>query len=170
MSSSWASSLTPVAHAEDVLQLYAALDYSTDVAKAFTAKTGIPVNVTALSTGPLLAKITAEKNNPQWGVYWADGAEPCAAFDLEKQLLHYQPKGARLALFGLGLCIFALMPTEIGYQDIASLLARQPGVAERWQKRVFASDAFAFARARQRIGDPRRRRGMRAASENRRHS
>jgi spore germination cell wall hydrolase CwlJ-like protein len=28
------------------------------------------------------------------------------------------------------------MPTEIGYQDIASLLARQPGVAERWQKRV----------------------------------
>ena len=50
-----------------------------------------------------------------------------------------QPKGARFALFGLGLCIFALMPTEIGYQDIASLLARQPGVAERWQKRVFAS-------------------------------
>jgi hypothetical protein len=31
------------------------------------------------------------------------------------------------------------MPTEIGYQDIASLLARQPGVAERWQKRVFSS-------------------------------
>src|SRR5437868_2558337 len=50
-----------------------------------------------------------------------------------------QPKGARLALFGLGLGIFALMPTEIGYQDIASLLARQPGVAERWQKRVFSS-------------------------------
>ena len=50
-----------------------------------------------------------------------------------------QPKGARLASFGLGLCVFALMPTEIGYQDIASLLARQPGVAERWQKRVFSS-------------------------------
>jgi spore germination cell wall hydrolase CwlJ-like protein len=31
------------------------------------------------------------------------------------------------------------MPTEIGYQDIASLLARQPGVAERWQTRVFSS-------------------------------
>ena len=41
-----------------------------------------------------------------------------------------QPKGARFASFGLGLCVFALMPTEIGYQDIASLLARQPGVAE----------------------------------------
>jgi spore germination cell wall hydrolase CwlJ-like protein len=48
-------------------------------------------------------------------------------------------KGAQFASFGLGLCVFALMPTEIGYQDIASLLARQPGVAERWQKRVFSA-------------------------------
>src|SRR6202158_3396638 len=50
-----------------------------------------------------------------------------------------RPKGARSASFGLGLCIFALIPTEGGYQDIASLLARQPGVAEVWQKRVFSS-------------------------------
>ena len=55
-------------------------------------------------------------------------------------VLRTQPKGARFASFGLGLCIiFALMPTETGYQDIASLLARQPGVAERWQKRVFSA-------------------------------
>jgi spore germination cell wall hydrolase CwlJ-like protein len=50
-----------------------------------------------------------------------------------------RPKGVRFASFGLGLCIFALIPTEIGYQDIAALLARQPGVAERWQKRVFSA-------------------------------
>src|SRR5260221_4755355 len=48
--------------------------------------------------------------------------------------LRNRPKGVRSASFGLGLCFFALIPTEIGYQDIASLLARQPGVAERWQK------------------------------------
>ena len=53
--------------------------------------------------------------------------------------LRNHPKGARFASFGVGLCVFALMPAEIGYQDIASLLARQPGVAERWQKRVFSS-------------------------------
>jgi spore germination cell wall hydrolase CwlJ-like protein len=53
--------------------------------------------------------------------------------------LRNHPKGARFASFGLGLCVFALMPAEIGYQDIASLLARQPGVAERWQKRVFSA-------------------------------
>ena len=50
-----------------------------------------------------------------------------------------RPKGVRSASFGLGLCVFALIPTEVGYQDIASLLARQPGVAERWQKRVFSA-------------------------------
>ncbi|MGA7806653.1 cell wall hydrolase [Bradyrhizobium sp.] len=50
--------------------------------------------------------------------------------------LRTRPKGARFASFGLGLCVFSLMPNQIGYQDIASLLARQPGVAERWQKRV----------------------------------
>jgi spore germination cell wall hydrolase CwlJ-like protein len=54
-------------------------------------------------------------------------------------VLRNRPKGARFASFGLGLCVFALIPTEVGYQDIAALLARQPGVAERWQKRVFAS-------------------------------
>jgi len=54
-------------------------------------------------------------------------------------IMRNRPKGARFASFGLGLCIFSLMPTEIGYQDIASLLARQPGVAERWQKRVHSA-------------------------------
>jgi spore germination cell wall hydrolase CwlJ-like protein len=54
-------------------------------------------------------------------------------------VMRNRPKGARFAPFGIGLCIFALLPNEIGYQDIASLLARQPGVAERWQKRVFSA-------------------------------
>jgi spore germination cell wall hydrolase CwlJ-like protein len=53
--------------------------------------------------------------------------------------LRNRPKGARFAFFGLGLCVFALIPTDVGYQDIASLLARQPGVAERWQSRVFSA-------------------------------
>src|SRR6201993_3498011 len=50
-----------------------------------------------------------------------------------------KPRGARLASFGFVLCVFALTPNETGYQDIASLLARQPGVAERWQGRVFSA-------------------------------
>ncbi len=48
-------------------------------------------------------------------------------------------KGARFAPFGFVLCLLTVSPTEIGYQDLASLLARQPGVAERWQQYMFAS-------------------------------
>src|SRR5579872_2464664 len=53
--------------------------------------------------------------------------------------LRNRPRSARFAFFGLGLCGFALTPTEVGYQDVASRLARQPGVAERWHRSVFAS-------------------------------
>ena len=60
-------------------------------------------------------------------------------------VLRNRPKGARFASFGLGLSVFALIPNEIGYQDIASLLARQPGVAERWQSRVSSSSAIQVA-------------------------
>lgn len=48
-------------------------------------------------------------------------------------------KGARFAPFGFVLCLLTVSPTEIGYQDLASLLARQPGVVERWQEHIFAS-------------------------------
>jgi hypothetical protein len=48
-------------------------------------------------------------------------------------------KGARFAPFGFVLCLMTVSPTEIGYQDLASLLAHQPGVAERWQQHIFSS-------------------------------
>src|SRR3979490_1184209 len=54
-------------------------------------------------------------------------------------VMRNRPKGARFASFALCLCVLAGIPTELGYQDIASLLARQPGVAERWQKRMFSA-------------------------------
>ena len=54
-------------------------------------------------------------------------------------VLQNGPKGARWASFGFAVTVFGLLPTEIGYQDIAALLARQPGVTERWQKHAMAS-------------------------------
>jgi spore germination cell wall hydrolase CwlJ-like protein len=67
--------------------------------------------------------------------------------------LQNKPKGARLASFGFALTVFGLLPSEIGYQDIAALIARQPGVTQRWQKHALASPfgtihaaAFSFPR------------------------
>src|SRR5436309_543637 len=50
--------------------------------------------------------------------------------------LRARPKGAHPVSFGLFLLTFGLFPNATGLQDIGALLARQPGVAERWQKQV----------------------------------
>jgi spore germination cell wall hydrolase CwlJ-like protein len=62
------------------------------------------------------------------------------------------PKGAFRRPFGLVLCGVVLMPTSIGYQDLAALIARQPAVTERWRAHVRSSAyspiqaTFSFAR------------------------
>ncbi len=73
------------------LVVYSAQGYDAVVTKAFTAATGIPVKLTDDSTGPLLTKVAAERNNPQWGVLWVDGDEAFAALDKQGQLLAYTP-------------------------------------------------------------------------------
>lgn len=50
--------------------------------------------------------------------------------------VRHRSSGARLAPFCFGVCVFALLPTQTAYQDLAALLVRQPGVTERWQQQV----------------------------------
>ena len=50
--------------------------------------------------------------------------------------LRNRPKGGVAAPFGLGVLIFALIPSEIGHQELTALIARQPAVAERSSSRV----------------------------------
>ena len=74
------------------LVLYSAQGYDQVIATAFTKATGIPVKLTDDSTGPLLAKVQAEKNNPKWSVLWVDGNTAFAALDKQGQLAPYTPK------------------------------------------------------------------------------
>jgi len=55
--------------------------------KGFTKATGIPVNLDDNSTGPLLTQIEASKNNPDWGLLWADGPTAFAGLDTQHILL-----------------------------------------------------------------------------------
>lgn len=63
------------------LVLYSALDYGPAVAKAFQQKTGIDVKVVDVSTGALLAKVSAEGHRPAWSLVWFDGDLAAAALD-----------------------------------------------------------------------------------------
>ncbi len=62
------------ASAADHLVVYSALDTVDTATKAFTAKTGIPVDLVRLSTGELLGKVAAEGNKPQFDVLWVEGS------------------------------------------------------------------------------------------------
>jgi len=62
------------ASAADHLVVYSALDTVDAATKAFTAKTGIPVDLVRLSTGELLGKVAAEGDKPQFDVLWVEGS------------------------------------------------------------------------------------------------
>ena len=49
------------------------------------------------------------------------------------------PRGAEVASFGLGILVFFLTPTQVGYQDLAALIAQQPAVAARWREHQIGS-------------------------------
>src|SRR5687767_4995699 len=50
-----------------------------------------------------------------------------------------RPKGLFSAPFGLCFFVFALAPNQIGHQDVAALIARQPVVAADWRQHIRAS-------------------------------
>ena len=49
------------------------------------------------------------------------------------------PRGAEIASFGLAIPVFLLTPTQVGYQDLAALMAQQPAVAAHWREHLIAS-------------------------------
>src|SRR6516164_4401131 len=53
--------------------------------------------------------------------------------------LHRRPLAAFTGSFWLSALVAVLVPSSIGYQDLAAYLARQPGVSERWRDHLIAS-------------------------------
>src|ERR1700752_2948059 len=54
-------------------------------------------------------------------------------------LRNARPKGMFSAPFGLCFFIFAVAPTQIGYQDVSALVPRQPAVTAHWRQHIRAS-------------------------------
>jgi spore germination cell wall hydrolase CwlJ-like protein len=62
--------------------------------------------------------------------------------------------GASSAPFWFSAFLLALMPTSVGYQDLAALLAQQPGVSQRWRDHLIASPFGTIERATFSYGRP----------------
>ena len=113
--SSSSNSTASVSGSGDVtLVVYSSQGYDSALTKAFTKATGIPVSLDDDSTGPLLAKVAAERNNPQWGLLWVDGDTAFAELDKQGQLLDYNP-GVTLTAAGQ-----TLVPTDHSYIPVST--------------------------------------------------
>ena len=62
--------------------------------------------------------------------------------------------GASSAPFWFSAFFLALMPTSVGYQDLAALLAQQPGMSLRWRDHLIASPFGTIERATFSYGRP----------------
>lgn len=117
------------------LILYSAQGYDQSEATAFQDATGIHVKLSDMSTGPLLAKVIAERQNPQWDVIWFDGNAPMANFDAQGMLLRgYSPPNLS-RYTGLGK---SLLPADHAYFPTGVTAA---GVIVYSTKSVPAKDA-----------------------------
>ncbi len=68
--------------------------YATTIFAEFTKDTGIAVNFVRLSSGEALARLIAEKNNPQVDALWGGPADTYEAGILEDVFAQYTPKEA----------------------------------------------------------------------------
>jgi iron(III) transport system substrate-binding protein len=78
-------------NARGTLVFYSAQGYDSAMARAFGKVSGTKVLLTDDSTGNILAKIEAERNNPHWDVVWFDGDATMQGLDNEGQLLKWTP-------------------------------------------------------------------------------
>jgi iron(III) transport system substrate-binding protein len=118
-SSSSSSTTTSSKSAVVPLVIYNGKNYLPGTAEAFSKKTGIPTTEVSDSTGVLLAKIDAEKNHPQWGVFWSDGATAYAALDAEGMLVRgFEPNTGTLTSLGK-----KLVPADKSYIPTAVTIA-----------------------------------------------
>ena len=117
------------------LVFYSAQGYDQSEATAFQNATGIQVKLSDMSTGPLLSKVIAERQNPQWDVIWFDGNAPMANFDAQGMLLRrYNPPNlSRYNKLGQG-----LLPADHAYFPTGVTAA---GVIVYSTKSVPAKDA-----------------------------
>ena len=105
-----ATSATAAASGPVPLVVYSAQGYDSAMTTAFQKATGIPTKLVDDSTGPLLAKVQAERGNPQWGVLWVDGDEAFAAMDQAGMLVKGFEPNVQLSAAGQ-----AVVPADKSY-------------------------------------------------------
>jgi iron(III) transport system substrate-binding protein len=100
------------------LVLYSAVAYAPQVVRAFVKQTGIRVTIIDMSTGPLLARVSAEGRRADWSLVWFDGDAAAAALDQSGLLARHTAPTLPWTKLGL-----ALLPADGAYTPTGVTLA-----------------------------------------------
>jgi iron(III) transport system substrate-binding protein len=100
------------------LVLYAAVGYAPQVVKAFMKQTGIRVTLINMSTGPLLARVSAEGSRADWSLVWFDGDAAATALDQSGLLARHTTPALPWTRLGQ-----ALQPADGAYTPTGITLA-----------------------------------------------
>lgn len=92
-----AHAATPRARTQagDSIVFYSAQGYDSAMAKAFKKVSGTDVLLTDDSTGNIVAKIEAERNNPHWDVVWFDGDATMQSLNNQGLLYKWTPANVK---------------------------------------------------------------------------
>ena len=101
----------------DGLVLYAAGEGAPRIAQAYTRQTGVPVTVVRLSTGALLARVSAEGRRPGWSLAWFDGDTAAATLDRAGLLQRHATPAAAWSPVGR-----SLLPADGAWTPVAASL------------------------------------------------
>ena len=107
------------------LVLYAAVGYAPQVVGAFMKQTGIPVTIINMSTGPLLARVSAEGRNADWSLVWFDGDAAATALDQSGLLAQHTTPALPWTKLGQ-----AVLPADGAYTPTGVTLAGVFSVAK----------------------------------------
>jgi iron(III) transport system substrate-binding protein len=104
--------------AGSTLVLYTAVGYAPQVARAFMKQTGTHVTIINMSTGPLLARVSAEGRRADWSLVWFDGDAAATALDQSGLLAHHTTPALPWTKLGQ-----ALLPADGAYTPTGVTLA-----------------------------------------------
>jgi iron(III) transport system substrate-binding protein len=107
------------------LVLYGAVGYAPEVVEAFMKQTGIPVTLINMSTGPLLARVSAEGHHADWSLVWFDGDAAATALDQSGLLAPHTVPALPWTKLGQ-----ALLPADGAYTPTGITLAGVFSVAK----------------------------------------
>jgi iron(III) transport system substrate-binding protein len=138
------------------LVLYSAVGYASPVVRAFMKQTGIRVTIINMSTGPLLARVSAEGRRADWSLVWFDGDAAATALDRSGLLAHHTTPALPWTKLGR-----ALLPADGAYTPTGVTLAGVFSVAESraaenldWNTLLTPAETGKFGLSNQQLSGP----------------